>query len=182
MKSPCEELIDMLGQPYDAGKVARLLGPLGVKRMPRPSSHFDDDIIWSAKSSLRIDVYRPRALSRLTGRDWEDGDVWLIGSVHFLAPEADSRIRAVFAGSLPSGLSMRSAPEALVAVFGPPQMDDGIERPGHGGRLLAWRKPQVNIVAEYEDAGEAGSITSFVVCLIGCIGAWRHDDPEVFAP
>jgi len=27
MKSPCEELMDMLGQPYDAGKVARLLGP-----------------------------------------------------------------------------------------------------------------------------------------------------------
>lgn len=178
MKSPCEELIDMLGQPYDAAQVARLLGPLGVKRMPRPSSHFDDDIIWSAKSSLRIDVYRPRALSRLTGRDWEDGDVWLIGSVHFLAPEADSRIRTVFAGSLPSGLSMQSAPKALVAAFGAPQMDDETGR----SRLLAWRKPQVNIVAEYEDAGEAGSITNFVVCLIGCIGAWRHDDPEVFAP
>lgn len=182
MKEASEELIGMLGRPYDAKTIAGLLMPLGVKRMPHPSSPMDDDIIWSAKASLRMDVYRPRALSRLTARDWEGGDVWLMGSVHFLAPGADSRIRTVFAGGLPSGLSMQSAPEALVAAFGPPQMDDGVERPGHGGRLLAWRKPQVNIVAEYEGAGEACSITSFVVCLIGCIGAWRNDDPEVFAP
>lgn len=57
-KEPSEQLIEMLGQPYNPKSVQALLQPFGVKRMPSPNSYFNDDIIWSVKSSIRFDIYR----------------------------------------------------------------------------------------------------------------------------
>jgi hypothetical protein len=182
MEEASEELIGMLGRPYDARTIAGLLMPFGVKRMPSPSSPMDDDIIWSVKASLRMDVYRPRALARLTGRTWAEDGAWIIGSIHFLAPDADSRIRAMFPGRLPSGVGMESTPQDLLAAFGPARLDEETGRPGHRGQLLAWRGLHTNMVAEYAQRQDSLSMSSFVVCLIGCIGAWRRDDPQVFAP
>ncbi|PZT57140.1 hypothetical protein [Paenibacillus silvae] len=49
---------EQLGQPYDAKQIQAILEPFGVKRIAIPDSLFQDDIIWSVKASVRIDVYR----------------------------------------------------------------------------------------------------------------------------
>lgn len=100
-KEASEQLIELLGHPYNPKQVQALLQPFGVKRMPFPNSYFNDDIIWSVKSSLRIDIYRA---------------------------------------------------------------------------------PKINIVIEYEHTDEGSVMISYTACLIGCIGAWRNDNPEVYAP
>jgi hypothetical protein len=179
---PAVQLIAMLGQPYHPKHVQALLQPYGVKRMPVPSSSFNDDIIWCVKASIRIDVYRAPKLNLLTGLQYTDPDEWIIGAIHFLAPGSDDRIKAPYPGALPEGIAMDSTPEEAIAAYGPPQMDEECEWPGFSGRIIAWRKPGINIAMEYEDQGEARVLRSCTACLIGCIGAWKSDNPEVFAP
>lgn len=182
MKEASEQLIAMLGQPYHPQSVQALLQPFGVKRMPKPSSYFKDDIIWSAKASIRMDLYLPPKINDLTGRHYTSQDEWIIGAIHFLAPGSDDRIKAPFAGSLPGGLTMASAPSEFIQAYGLPEMNEACEWPGFSGQILAWRRPDMNIVMEYE-TGETGStMRSYTACLIGCIGAWRNDHPEIFAP
>jgi len=182
MKEASEQLVDLLGQPYHPQQVQAVLQPLGIKRMPKPNSYFNDDIIWSAKASIRLDIYLPAKLRELTGSEYEDPEGWRIGSVHFLAPGADDRIKAPYAAPLPGGLTMASAPELAIEAYGTPQLDEDCEWPGFDGRILAWRKPGLNLAIEYE-AGESGyAMRSYTACLIGCIGAWRSDHPAIFAP
>jgi hypothetical protein len=182
MKEASEQLIQLLGHPYEPKQVQALLQSFGVKRMPAPNSYFNDDIIWSAKASLRIDVYRAPKINDLTELQYAAEDGWIIGAIHFLAPGADDRIKAPFPGSLPGGMTMSSTPEESIHEYGPPALDEECWRPGYSGRILAWRKPGINIVMEYEDIESARELRSYTACLIGCIGAWRNDNPEVYAP
>ncbi len=179
MPSPSDLLTQSLGQPYNPKSIQTLLHPFGVKRMPSPSSYFNDDIIWSAKASIRLDIYRAPKINDLTGLNYSPEDGWIIGSVHFLAPGSDDRIKAPFPGQLPEGVSMDASPEDAISTYGPPAMDEFTEWPGFSGRILAWRKPTLNIVMEYEEGSRLRSCT---VCLVGCIGAWRNDHPDIFAP
>ncbi len=176
---PSELLVQTLGHTYDAKAIQSMLAPLGVKRMPQPSSYFNDDIIWSAKASLRLDLYRAPKINDLTGLAYSPEDGWIVGAVHFLAPGSDDRIKAPYAGTLPGGLAMDTTPDDAIAAYGLPAMDEMTEWPGFSGRILAWRTPEINIAMEFEDGTRLRSCT---FCLIGCIGAWRNDQPEIFAP
>ncbi|QPQ35647.1 hypothetical protein [Lysinibacillus sp. JNUCC-52] len=182
MKEPAELLIELLGQPYNPRNVQALLQSFGVKRMPSPNSYFKDDIIWSVKTSIRIDIYRPPKINDLTGLNYTNQDEWIIGAVHFLAPGSDDRIKAPFSGKLPKGITMSSTPEQSIKAYGQPEMDEDCSWPGFSGRILAWRKSCVNIAIEYASSEIEKVMRSYTVCLIGCIGAWRVDNPEVFAP
>jgi hypothetical protein len=182
MKEPSEQLIEWLGHPYSPKDVQALLQPFGVKRMPPPNSYFNDDIIWSVKSSIRIDLYRAPKINDLTGLQYTNQDGWIIGAIHFLAPGSDDRIKAPFAGTLPLGITMSSTPNESIKAYGQPQLDEECEWPGYSGRLLAWRKPGINIVIEYAYTETDCVMRSCTACLIGCIGAWRNDHPDVFAP
>lgn len=179
---PAVQLIAMLGQPYDPKRVQALLQPYGVKRMSAPKSTFNDDIIWCVKASLRIDVYRAPKLNLLTGLQYADTGEWIIGAVHFLASGSDNRIKVPYPGSLLKKIAMDSAPEEAIDAYGPPQMDEECEWPGFSGRIIAWRKSGINLVMEYEDKAEGRALRSCTACLVGCIGAWTSDNPEVFAP
>ncbi|MFF2093346.1 hypothetical protein [Paenibacillus sp. NPDC058174] len=182
MKEQSEQLIEMLGHPYNPKSVQGLLQSFGVKRMPKPNSYFNDDIIWSPKSSIRIDIYRPPKINDLTGLQYTNQDEWIVGAVHFLAPGSDDRIKAPFSGYLPQGITMSSTPDEAIEAYDQPQLDEQCEWPGFSGRILAWRKPGINIAIVYEDSETSSRMISFQACLIGCIGAWRNDNPEVFAP
>lgn len=182
MKEPSEQLIEMLGQPYHPKNVQALLQSFGVKRMPSPNSYFNDDIIWSVKSSIRIDLYRAPKINDLTGLQYTNQEGWIMGAIHFLAPGSDDRIKAPFPGYLPSGITMSSTPAESIEAYGQPELDEECEWPGFSGRILAWRKTGINIAIQYEDSENGGKMRSYQACLIGCIGAWRNDNPEVFAP
>jgi hypothetical protein len=182
MKEPSELLIEMLGHPYNPKNVQALLQSFGVKRMPPPNSYFNDDIIWSVKSSIRIDIYRAPKINDLTGLHYTDQDGWIIGAIHFLAPGSDDRIKAPFPGNLPEGITMSSTPDDSIKAYGQPELDEECCWPGFSGRILAWRKPGINIAINYEDSEIGSVMRSCTACLIGCIGAWRNDNPEVFAP
>ncbi|WP_405114320.1 hypothetical protein MHH28_09675 [Paenibacillus sp. FSL K6-1217] len=181
-KQPSEQLVEMLGQPYDPKTIQALLKPYGVRRLPAPKSYFNDDIIWTAKSSLRMDLYRGPKLEALTGLQHPDPQEWIIGSVQFLAPGADDRIKTPYPGLLPGSLTLSSSPVEAMAAYGQPAMDEECEWPGFSGRILAWRGQGINIVLEYEDSRSGRVLKSCTACLIGCIGAWTSDNPEVFAP
>jgi len=182
MKEPSEQLIEMLGHPYSPRNVQALLQSFGVKRMPPPNSYFNDDIIWSVKTSIRIDIYRAPKINDLTGLNYTNQDEWIIGAIHFLAPGSDDRIKAPFPGKLPEGITMSSTPDESVTAYGQPELNEECEWPGFSGRILAWRKPGINIAIEYADSENDRVMRSYTACLIGCIGAWRNDNPEVFAP
>ncbi|WP_159886938.1 hypothetical protein [Paenibacillus puerhi] len=182
MKAPSEQLIEMLGHPYSPKCVQSLLQSFGVQRMPKPNSYFNDDIIWSVKSSIRIDIYRPPKINDLTGLKYTNQEEWIIGAIHFLAPGSDDRIRAPFPGYLPKGITMSSTPDESIKVYGQPELDEESEWPGFIGRILTWRKPGINIAIEYEYSESDSVMISYTACLIGCIGAWRNDSTEVFAP
>lgn len=182
MQEAAEQLIQLLGQPYQAKQVQALLQSFGVKRMPSPNSYFNDDIIWSVKASLRIDLYRAPKINDLTGLQYTAEEGWIIGALHFLAPGADDQIKAPFAGILPKGITMSSTPDEAIQAYGPPALDEECWRPGYTGRILAWRQPSTNIVMDYEDNEGNLGLRSYTACLIGCIGAWRNDNPEVYAP
>jgi hypothetical protein len=77
---------------------------------------------------------------------------------------------------------MNSTPDESIMAYGLPELDEECWRPGYSGRILAWRKPCINIVIEYEDNEIDRGLRSYTTCLIGCIGAWRNDNPEVYAP
>lgn len=155
-KEPSEQLIEMLGQPYHPKSVQALLQPFGVKRMPAPNSYFNDDIIWSVKSSIRIDIYRVPKINDLTGLSYSNEDGWIIGAIHFLAPGADDRIKSPFAGILPNGIQMSSTPEQAIKAYGLPALDEECEWSGFSGRILAWRKSGINIAIEFEDRDNDG--------------------------
>lgn len=182
MNEPSEQLIEMLGRPYSPKSVQSLLQPFGIRRMPSPSSYFNDDIIWSVKSSIRIDIYRAPKLNALTGLKYTNQEDWIIGAIHFLAPGSDDRIKAPFHGHLPAGITMSATPDESIEAYGQPELNEECEWPGFSGRILAWRKPGLNIAIEYEGSGSNSRMISYQACLIGCIGAWRNDNPEVFAP
>ncbi|WP_028559656.1 hypothetical protein [Paenibacillus pinihumi] len=182
MNEASEQLIEMLGHPYIAKNVQSVLQSFGVKRMPAPNSYFNDDIIWSVKSSIRIDIYRMPKINDLTGLRYTNQDEWIIGAIHFLAPGSDDRIKSPFPGNLPAGIMMSSTPIESVKAYGQPELDEECEWPGFSGRLLAWRKPGINIAIEYAYSETQMRMRSYTACLIGCIGAWRNDNPEVFAP
>lgn len=182
MKEASVQLMELLGRPYDPKQVQTLLQVFGVKRVSPPISYFNDDIIWSVKSSLRIDIYRAPKINDLTGLSYTDEDGWIIGALHFMAPGADDRIKAPYSGGLPHGMTMNSTPEETIEAYGPADLDEECWRPGYSGRILAWRKPGINIVIEYEDKEADRRMRSYIACLIGCIGAWRNDHPAVYAP
>lgn len=182
MKEPSELLIDMLGHPYSPKNVQALLQSFNVKRMPSPNSYFNDDIIWSVKASIRIDLYRASKLNDLTGLNYSNQDEWIIGAIHFLAPGSDDRIKTPFPGKLPKGISMCSTPDESIQGYGQPEMNEQCAWPGFSGRILAWRKSNINIAIEYVDREMNSVMRSYTACLIGCIGAWRDDNPEVFSP
>lgn len=182
IKEPAEQLIEMLGQTYDPKIFQDLLKPFGVKRMPKPDSYFNDDIIWSVKSSIRIDVYRVPKINDLTGLSYTNEDGWIIGAIHFMAPGADDRIKSPFSGYLPNGITMESTPDEAIKAYGTPALDEECDWPGFAGRILAWRKSGINIAIEYEDIDNNRVMRCYTACLVGCIGAWRSDNPEVFAP
>ncbi|MFB6366323.1 hypothetical protein ACFCP7_20080 [Paenibacillus elgii] len=182
MKEPSEQLVEMLGHPYNPKNVQALLQSFGVKRMPPPNSYFNDDIIWSVKTSIRIDIYRAPKINDLTGLQYTSQDEWIIGAIHFLAPGSDDRIKAPFPGKLPKGITMSSTPDESIKAYGQPELDEECWWPGFSGRILAWRKPGINIAIQYADSEIDRVMRSYTACLIGCIGAWRNDNPEVFAP
>lgn len=176
---PSELLVATLGHAYDAQATQKILQPLGVRRMPQPNSYFNDDILWSAKASLRLDLYRAPKINDLTERAYSPEDGWIVGAVHFLSPGADDRIKTPYAGLLPGGFSMDASPNDAIMAFGTPAMDEMTEWPGFSGRILAWRTPELNIAMEFEEGARLRSCT---FCLIGCIGSWRREQPEIFAP
>ena len=88
-----QQLIALLGQPFDGKAIRDLLAGFEVKRVAAPNSPLSESIVWIAKASVRIDVYRPQQLSRLTGSACAAQADWLIGSVELLAPGSDSRMR-----------------------------------------------------------------------------------------
>jgi len=53
---------------------------------------------------------------------------------------------------------------------------------GGSGPFLAWRESGINVSIEYETDEDGSAMTCYTTCLVGCIGAWRKDYPEVFAP
>ncbi|MFD2878846.1 hypothetical protein ACFTAO_27405 [Paenibacillus rhizoplanae] len=55
-----------------------------------------------------------------------------------------------------------------------------VNGPDFSGRIIAWRGEGINIALEYEYSGEGRVLRTYTACLIGCIGAWRSDNPEVF--
>ncbi|RAI89722.1 hypothetical protein DET54_1135 [Paenibacillus pabuli] len=182
MKEPSEHLIAMLGQPYDSRRVQQVLQSFGVKRMPKASGYFSDDIIWSVKSSIRLDVYRSPKLHELTGRDDLNTDEWMIGAVQFLAPGSDDRIHTPFPGQLPAGMTMNSTPDELIREYGQPALYEEGDWLGGSGPFLAWRESGINVAIEYETNEDGSAMTCYTACLVGCIGAWRKDYPEVFVP
>ncbi|MNJ72100.1 hypothetical protein D3C77_687150 [compost metagenome] len=107
-------------------------------------------------------------------------------------------MKSPFAGILPNGIQMSSTPEQAIKAYGTPALDEECEWPGFSGRILAWRESGINIAIEFADRDKdevideiievsADIVTdrvmrSYTACLIGCIGAWRNDNPEVFAP
>ena len=150
--------------------------------MPKPDSYFNDDIIWAVKSSICIDVYRVPKINDLTGLSYTNEDGWIIGAIHFMAPGADDRIKSPFSGYLPNGITMESTPDEAIKAYGTPALDEDCEFPGFAGRILAWRKSGINIAIEYEGIDNNRVMRCYTACLVGCIGAWRSDNPEVFAP
>lgn len=108
MNESSEQFVSLLGQPYDSKQVQVLLEPFGVKRVGKPDGPFQDDIIWSVKASVRIDVYRSPKINTLTGRDDLPRDEWVIGAIHFLAPGSDDRIKKPFSGQPPKGITMNA--------------------------------------------------------------------------
>lgn len=119
----------------------------------------------------------------------------------FSCPWADDRIKSPFAGILPNSIQMSSTPEQAIKAYGSPALDEECEWPGFSGRILAWRESGINIAIEFADRDnemkEMGNdfaidrgidpdidrvMRSYTACLIGCIGAWRNDNPEVFSP
>ncbi|QWP75391.1 hypothetical protein J5226_17425 [Lysobacter sp. K5869] len=174
-------LIALLGQPFDHKHVRDLLRPLDVKRVASADSPLSESIVWIPKASLRLDVYRSQPLNKLTGSNFSDPG-WIVGAVRFLAPGSDTRIKAPFPAPLPHGLTMASSPQACVDAYGAPDLDEEHERPGFSGRVLAWRRPTTNIAITFAGLGRDSAMIDHTVCLIGCIGAWRYSNPEVFAP
>lgn len=181
-KEVSEQLVAMIGQPFDNKKVREVLAVLGVKRVANPDTPLDTSIIWIPKASVRIDVYRSSELNELTGLSYPAQDEWIIGSVQFLAPGSDDRIKAPFPGPLPMSLAMSSMPQDCIDAHGLPDLDEEHERPGFSGRVLAWRKQGVNIAITFSGRAPECTMIDQTVCLIGCIGAWRYTNPEVFAP
>lgn len=177
-----EQLIELLGQLYDAKQVQALMEPFGVKRMTKPEGPFHDDIIWSVKASVRIDVYRSPKINTLTGRDDFPTDEWIVGAIHFLAPGSDDRIKKTFPGQLPKGLTMNATPDDWIDAYGQPDIYEQGDWLGGSGPYLAWRKSSMNISVEYETDENSSVMTCVKFCLIGCMGAWKNDYPEVFAP
>ncbi|WP_339783604.1 hypothetical protein NSQ38_19405 [Paenibacillus sp. FSL R7-0313] len=182
MKEPSEHLIAMLGQPYDSKCVQQVLQSFGVKLMPKAGGYFNDDIIWSVKSSIRLDVYRSPKIHELTGRDDLNTDEWIIGAVHFLAPGSDDRIHTPFPGQLPAGMTMNSTPDEFIREYGQPALYEVGEWLGGSGPFLAWCESGINVAIEYETNENGSAMTCYTACLVGCIGAWRKDYPEVFVP
>ncbi|WP_434751164.1 hypothetical protein [Paenibacillus amylolyticus] len=180
--SSSEQFIELLGQPYDSKQVQALLEPFGVKRVARPDSPFQDDIIWSVKASIRIDVYRSPKINELTGRDDLSSEEWIIGAIHFLAPGSDDRIKKPFPGQLPKGMTMNVAPDEWINAYGQPDIYEQGDWIGGSGPYLAWRKSGMNISVEYETDENDTRILCVTFCLIGCIGSWRKEYPEVFTP
>lgn len=175
----------MIGQPFDNKKVRDVVAGLGVKRVGAADNGpgaLSSSIIWIAKAAVRIDVYRPKELSQLTATPFADSDVWLVGSVQFLAAGADDRIKTPFAGPLPAGLTMDSTPQDCIAAYGPADLDDEHERPGFSGRVLGWRKGGLNTAITFDYKGGGCAMLNHTVCLVGCMGAWRYTYAEVFAP
>ncbi|MBB6020080.1 hypothetical protein HNR77_001141 [Paenibacillus sp. JGP012] len=177
-----EQLIELLGQPYDAKQIQAILEIFGVKRITKPDSPFQDDIIWSVKASVRIDVYRSPKINKLTGRDDLSGDQWIVGAILFLAPGSDDRIKKPFPGQLPKGITMDAKPDEWIKAYGQPDIYEQGDWLGGSGPYLAWRKSGINISVEYETDEDTSVLTCVKFCLIGCMGAWRSDYPEVFAP
>ncbi|WP_366296624.1 hypothetical protein [Paenibacillus sp. AN1007] len=182
MNESSEQFVKLLGQPYDSKQVQALLEPFGVKKVGKPDSPFQDDIIWSVKASVRIDVYRSPKINTLTERDDLPRDEWVIGAIHFLAPGSDDRIKKPFSGQLPKGITMNAAPDEWVAAYGQPDIYEQGDWLGGSGPYLAWRKSNMNISVEYETDENSSVITCVKFCLIGCMGAWKSDYPAVFAP
>lgn len=79
-------------------------------------------------------------------------------------------------------LTMQSTPQACIDAYGEPDLDEEHERPGFSGRVLAWRLPTTNRAITFAGLGDDGTMLSYTACLIGCIGAWRSTQPEIFAP
>ena len=178
-----EQLIALLGHAFDGKAIRDVLAGWEVKRVAEPNSPLSESIVWIPKASVRIDVYRPQQLSKLTAAACAaQPDDWLIGSVELLAPGSDNRIKAPFPGLLPQGLSMQSTPQACIDAYGEPDLDEEHERPGFSGRVLAWRLPTTNRAITFAGLGDDGTMLSYTACLIGCIGAWRSTQPEIFAP
>lgn len=175
-----EQLVAMLGQPFDNKKIRQALGSLEVKRVPDGTT--SEDSVWIPKASVRIDAYRAQKLGALTGTDYPDQDGCLIGAVQFLAPESDDWIKVPFSGPLPMSLAMSSMPQDCIDTHGQPDLDEEHERPGFSGRVLAWRKQGMNIAITFAGKCRKSTMINQTVCLIGCIGAWRYTNPEVFAP
>lgn len=181
-KELSEQLVAMIGQPFDNKKVRELLGTVGVKRVANPDTPLNESIVWIPKASVRIDVYRSNELSALTGSSHPDRGDWIVGAVEFLAPGADDRIKTPFSGPLPMGLAMSSTPQDCIGAHGQPDLDEEHVRPGFSGHVLAWRKQGVNIAITFSGKDGGYTMINQTVCLIGCIGAWRYTHPEVFAP
>lgn len=181
MQEVSEQLIELLGKDYDRKSLAQLLQPFGVKRLPEADSCFGDDIIWSAKASLRIDVYRNPKLQELTSLRL-DTDNWVVGSVMFMAPGSDDRIKSSYAGRLPHALSMTSTPDEFLVAFGPAGLDEEVEWLTYSGRILAWRQDGINFVAKFAHRNSDVRLEYFMACLVGCVGAWRSENPKLFAP
>ena len=172
-----------VGQPFDNKKVRDALGSFGIKRVSGPGAFSSsEEIIWIPKASVRIDIYQAQKLNGLTGSSYPDGEGWIIGSVQFLAPGSDDRIKAPFPGPLPMGLAIGSTPQDGIDAHGPPDLDEQHDRPGFSGRLLAWRNQQLNIAIMFAGKERESTMISHTACLIGCVGAWRYTHPEVFAP
>lgn len=183
MKEISEQLVAMTGQPFDSRKVRDVLGALGVKRVSGPGAFSSsEEVIWIPKASVRIDIYQAQKLSGLTGSSYPDEEGWFIGSVQFLAPGSDDRIKTPFPGPLPMGLAIGSTPQDCIDAHGRPDLDEEHDRPGFSGRVLAWRKQHQNIAVTFAGQGRESTMISYTVCLIGCVGAWRYTHPEVFAP
>ncbi|WP_339249146.1 hypothetical protein [Paenibacillus sp. FSL P2-0136] len=182
VEEPPVQLIGMLGQPYDPKRVQAVLKPYGVKRMPAAKSYFNDTMISCAKASLRMDLYRIPKINELTGLQYTKPDDWIIGAIHFLPPGSGKQNEVPYPVILPEDITMNSSPEEAIAAYGPPQLDEECEWPGFSGRIIAWRGEGINIALEYEYSREGRVLRTYIACLIGCIGAWRSDNPEVFAP
>uniref|UniRef100_UPI004039A5B8 hypothetical protein n=1 Tax=Variovorax sp. BK018 TaxID=3450241 RepID=UPI004039A5B8 len=183
VKEISEQLVAMIGQPFDSRKVRDVLGSLGVKRVSGPGAFSSsEEVIWIPKACVRIDIYQAQKLNGLTGSNYPDEEGWFVGSVQLLAPGSDDRIKTPFPGPLPMGLAIGSTPQDCIDAHGRPDLDEEHDRPGFSGRVLAWRKQHQNIAVTFAGQGRESTMISHTVCLIGCVGAWRYTHPEVFAP